>query len=351
METKILRADEEGIKEAGAIAAAGGLVAFPTETVYGLGANAYDGEAVKRIYAAKGRPSDNPLIVHISDTSGIEELADGVSENARKLISAFMPGPFTIILKKSERLGGAVTAGMDTVGIRCPENETARRFIKAAGVPIAAPSANLSGRPSPTKASHVTEDMNGRIDAIINGGDCSVGVESTIVDASREIPVLLRPGGITYGQLKDVVPETEIDPNILGSLDENERPLCPGMKYKHYAPEAEVTVVEGGTDAVRKKIAELLERNADRVCGVLTMSENTYDSAVILCAGTTNREYAKNLFGCLREFDRLGAELVFAEFEERDGYGLAVKNRLYRAAAHRVIRVGAAEENKEMDHL
>ena len=181
--------------------------------------------------------------------------------------------------------------------------------------------------------------MTGRIDAVIDGGSCDVGVESTIVDASGVIPVLLRPGGITYEQIKSVVPEAVIDPNILRSLDEGERPRCPGMKYKHYAPEAEVTVVEGDMAAARRKIGELLEENADKVCGVLTMSENAYDSAVILCGGKTNREYARNLFAMLREFDRLGVEVVFAEFEERDGYGLAVRNRLYKAAAQRVIHV------------
>ncbi len=339
METRILNTDEEGIRTAGAIAASGGLVAFPTETVYGLGANAYNDEAVERIYEAKGRPSDNPLIVHIADKAEINKLAAEVSENALKLIDAFMPGPFTVILKKSGSIGGAVTAGMDTVGIRFPENDTAQRFIRAAGVPIAAPSANLSGKPSPTEARHVIDDMSGRIDAILDGGSCSVGVESTIVDASRGIPVVLRPGGITYEQLTAVVPETIIDPHILESLGEGEKPLCPGMKYKHYAPNAEVTVVEGGMAEVKNKIDELLEQNRDKVCGVLTMSGNAYDRAVILCAGTTNREYAKNLFSCLREFDRLGAEVVFAEFEERDGYGLAVRNRLYKSAAQRVIYV------------
>ena len=339
METKILKNDDESIAEAGMIAAQGGLVAFPTETVYGLGASAYDETSVARIYAAKGRPSDNPLIVHIADISDIDRLAESVSAEARRLIEAFMPGPFTIILKKSPLVPGAVTAGMDTVGIRFPENDTAQRFIRAAGVPIAAPSANLSGKPSPTEAKHVIDDMTGRIDAVIDGGSCSVGVESTIVDASGAVPVVLRPGGVTYEELTAVVPETVIDPHILESMGEGERPKCPGMKYKHYAPDVEVTVIEGAMDAVKKKIDELLLKNSGKVCGVLTMSDNAYDSAVILCAGKTNREYAKNLFSCLREFDKLGAEIVFAEFEERDGYGLAVRNRLYKAAAQRVIRV------------
>lgn len=339
METLILGTDERSIEKAGEIIAGGGLVAFPTETVYGLGASAYREDSVKKIYEAKGRPSDNPLIVHIADVSDIERLTAECSEKARALIEAFMPGPFTVILKKSVAIPDTVTAGMDTLAVRYPANETAQRLIRAAGVPIAAPSANLSGKPSPTEARHVIDDMTGRIDAVIDGGSCDVGVESTIVDASGDIPVLLRPGGITYEQIKSVVPDAVIDPNILKSLDEGERPRCPGMKYKHYAPEAEVTVVEGDMAAVRRKIGELLEENADKVCGVLTMSENAYDSAVILCGGKTNREYARNLFAMLREFDRLGVEVVFAEFEERDGYGLAVRNRLYKAAAQRVIHV------------
>ena len=339
METRILKTDDVSIAEAGRIIRNGGLVAFPTETVYGLGANAYDAAAVKSIYAAKGRPSDNPLIVHIADVSELDGLTREMNENARALIEAFMPGPFTIILKKSGRVPDAVTAGMDTVAIRCPENETARRLIKAAGVPIAAPSANVSGKPSPTTAEHVKDDMRGRIDAIIDGGSCAVGVESTIVDASGDTPILLRPGGITFEMIRLVAPEAELDTNILTSLGEGEKPLCPGMKYKHYAPDAAVTVIEGDMRAVKREIDKRLAENAGRRCGVLTMSDNAYDSAVIIHGGMTNREYARSLFAALREFDRLGIEIVFAEFESRDGYGLAIKNRLYKAAAQRVIRV------------
>lgn len=339
METKILAIDENSINIAGKIIADGGLVAFPTETVYGLGASAYNSDAIKKIYEAKGRPDDNPLIVHISDLSEIEKLAKNINDNAKALVHAFMPGPFTVILEKKSVIPYAVTAGKETVGIRFPENEIAQKFIAAAGVPVAAPSANLSGKPSPTKYEHVIDDMMGRIDAVIEGGACDVGVESTIVDASGEIPILLRPGGITYEEICEVVPETIIDSHILKSLEDGEKPLCPGMKYKHYSPEADVTVVEGDMKAVRKKITELLEQNADKTCGVLTMSNNGYDSAVILCGGETNREFAKNLFSHLREFDRLGVEIVFAEFESRDGYGLAIKNRLYKSAGHKVIFV------------
>ncbi len=339
METKILKTDDNSIKTAGQIIASGGLVAFPTETVYGLGANAFMPDAIGKIYSAKGRPSDNPLILHVGDVSDIGPLAEEISPEAKTLIDAFMPGPFTVIVKKSSKVPYEVTAGMDTVAIRCPENDTARRLIVSAGVPVAAPSANISGKPSPTKASHVIEDMMGRIDAIIDGENCRVGVESTIVDASGDIPVLLRPGGITYNMLCEIIPDIKIDEHILASVGADERPLCPGMKYKHYSPEADVTVVEGDMKAVKKKIDELLKQNSHKVCGVLTMSENAYDSAIILSGGVTNEEYANKLFAHLREFDRLGVEVVFAEFESRDGFGLAIKNRLYKAAGQKVIYV------------
>ena len=335
MNTEII--EEDSIEKAADIIKEGGIVAFPTETVYGLGANALDGKAVKKIFAAKGRPADNPLIVHIADKKQIEALAAEITENAKKLIEAFMPGPFTVILKKSSIIPDEVSAGLDTVGIRFPENETARRFIAASGVPVAAPSANLSGKPSPTKAKHVIHDMTGRADAIINGGDCEVGVESTIVDASGEIPVLLRPGGITVDELRGVCPNLKIDSHVLESVGEGEQPRCPGMKYKHYAPKAQVIVIEGEKDSVRLKIKELIEQNPGKVIGVLTMYDSAYDGAVIISAGSSNKEYAGRLFDALREFDELHADIIFAEFCECDGYGLAVKNRLYKSAGYNII--------------
>lgn len=339
MNTKLLYTDNEGIREAGEIIKNGGLVAFPTETVYGLGASAYDESAAAKIYAAKGRPSDNPLIVHICDKSRIEDIAEQIPEAAQRVIDKFMPGPITIILKKKNIIPSGVTAGLDTVAIRFPAHETAQNLIRAAGVPIAAPSANLSGKPSPTKAEHVINDMSGRIDAIIDGGVCSVGVESTIVDFTGEKPVILRPGGVTYNDLKNAGADVVIDKNILRSIPENEIPKCPGMKYKHYAPNAEVTVVEGEKEPVQSKIRELLDGVTGKTAGVLAMYGADYDNAVILSAGSTNKEYAQSLFSALREFDALGVEVVFAEFCEKDGYGLAVKNRLYKAAAQRVIHV------------
>lgn len=337
METKLI--DPEQVAEAGAIIRGGGLVAFPTETVYGLGADAMNSAAVQKIFEAKGRPADNPLIVHISDKNQIPALAREINENARRLIETFMPGPFTIILKKQKNIPDAVTAGLDTVGIRFPAEPVAVRFIAAAGTPIAAPSANLSGSPSPTRAADVFSDMNGRIDAVIRGGNCEVGVESTIVDASGEVPVLLRPGGVTIDQIREIVPGAELDENILKTVGKDEKPRCPGMKYRHYAPKAQVIVVEGEQEAVQKKIRELLEENRDKITGVLTMYGNVYDRPVMICGGSENREYAKNLFSALRDFDKLGVELVFAEFCEKDGYGLAVKNRLYKAAGYQILHV------------
>lgn len=344
LETEFIKIDPENIdmdamRLAGEIIAGGGLVAFPTETVYGLGASAVDSGAAEKIYTAKGRPSDNPLIVHVCSFEQIEELAENIPAYAKKLMQSFMPGPLTLILKKKSCIPDEVTANMDTVGIRFPSNPIAAALIKCSGVPIAAPSANISGKPSPTTARDVMEDMNGKIECIIDGGSCSVGVESTILDASGERPILLRPGGITVEMIKEICPELKIDAHVLKSVAPDEQPKCPGMKYKHYAPDAEVTVIEGEMENVRSKINELLKENKGRVTGVLTMYDSAYDDAVIINAGRQNSEYARNLFSDLREFDRLGVEVVFAEFCENDGVGLAVKNRLYKSAGGRVIHV------------
>lgn len=331
--------EEEKIEAAARILAQGGLVAFPTETVYGIGANALCDEAVRRTFAAKGRPSDNPLIVHLAAKEDIPSVAREIPAQAKKLIDAFCPGPFTVILKKQNILPDSVTAGLDTVAIRIPAHPVAHALIARAGVPVSAPSANLSGKPSPTEARHVIADMNGRIDCIIDGGSCDVGVESTVVDLSGEIPMILRPGGITVGQIREIVPETQIDEHILKSVSAEEAPKCPGMKYRHYAPNADVTVVEGQKERVRKEICRLLAQAEGKKTGVLTMYDGSYPADIILSAGRSNREYAQNLFSRLREFDELGAEVVFAEFCEQDGYGLAVKNRLYKAAGNQVIKV------------
>jgi len=344
METKVLKIspeliDTDLINEAGEILARGGLVAFPTETVYGLGASAFDGEAAKKIYTAKGRPSDNPLIVHISDKAQIDELACDIPSYARRLIDAFMPGPFTIILKKKNIIPDTVTPGKDSVGIRFPSHRVACELIKAAGVPVAAPSANTSGKPSPTKAEHVINDMMGKIECIIDGGSCEVGVESTIVDATGASPIILRPGGVTLEMLNAVCADTKMDEHILESVAEDEAPKCPGSKYTHYSPDAEVVVVEGEEKAVQSKIRELIDQNKGRVIGALTMYGSAYDDAVIISTSEGSKGYAHDLFADLREFDRLGVEIVFAEFCERDGMDFAIKNRLYKSAGGNVIHV------------
>ena len=262
METKRIVIEErnhikdEELKEAAGILRSGGLVAFPTETVYGLGGNALDEDAARKIYAAKGRPSDNPLIAHVSCVEEVAPLVKEIPEAGRKLMEAFWPGPLTMIFPKSEKVPYGTTGGLDTVAIRMPDDPVANRLIALAGVPVAAPSANTSGRPSPTTADHVWQDMNGRIDMIIDGGPVGIGVESTIVDVSSAVPAVLRPGAITMEMLEEVLGEVSVDPAILGPLSADVRPKAPGMKYKHYAPKADLTLVEPGTGADRESRAE-----------------------------------------------------------------------------------------------
>lgn len=345
MNTKIIKIDRDNINDEqmavlGKIIASGGLVAFPTETVYGLGANAFDDEAVESIFKAKGRPSDNPLIVHFADIEGIYQAVSEIPDNAKLLFEHFSPGPLTVILKKSDKISKTVTAGLDTVAVRIPSDKIARALIKASGVPIAAPSANLSGKPSPTLAHHVIDDMNGRIDAIIDGGDCDVGVESTVIDMSGDTPVILRPGGITLFQIRQLLPNAIVDAHVLKSVSADEAPKCPGMKYRHYAPDADVTIVEGDLEAVRNKIKELIKYENGKKTGVITMNGyDDYDADLIITAGDDNKAYAKNLFKILRKFDEAGIDIVFAEFTYDDGFGLAVKNRLYKACGNKVILV------------
>lgn len=340
METVIIKdTNERSLKEAGRIIKSGGLVAFPTETVYGLGASAYDDMAVKKIYQAKGRPSDNPLIVHIADVSDVKKVAREVPPLAEKLLEKYAPGPFTVILKKRPDISDTVTAGLDTVGVRIPSHPVAREFIRSSGVPVAAPSANLSGKPSPTKAEHVIEDMMGRIDAIICGGDCGVGVESTIIDFTCDIPTILRPGGITLENLIEVCGSGQVDRHVLESVGELETPKCPGMKYKHYSPDADVTVVEGSGRSVAEKISVLCKKAKldGKTVGVLAEKDCGFDADWFISSGSDNKQFANRLFSALREFDEKNIDTVFVQFSNQDSYGLAVKNRLYKSAGNKVI--------------
>ena len=349
MDTKIIKIDEENIDEAlisqaGKIIKNGGLVAFPTETVYGLGGDALNRESSKKIYAAKGRPSDNPLIVHIADIRDMDAIVLKVTENALKLAERFWPGPLTMILKKSDRVPLETTGGLDSVAIRMPVHKTAAAFIKAAGGYVAAPSANISGKPSPTSAKYVIQDMDGRIDMIIDGGDSGIGLESTIVDLTGDIPVLLRPGYITVEQLREVLGNVDVDKTILDG-DCKERPKAPGMKYRHYAPKGELTIVEGQALAVVEKINELTheaEIKNKKVC-VIATDENadSYEAGVIKSIGSRNDEdiIAHRLYTILRECDDENVDVIYSESFDSAGIGQAIMNRLLKAAGHHMIHI------------
>lgn len=332
MITKILTTSKRDIALAGEILAQGGLVAFPTETVYGLGANALDDNAVKSIYIAKGRPSDNPLIVHIADKGDIAPLVKEITPKAKALIDAFFPAPLTIILPKSELIGDTVSGGLDTVAVRMPQNEIARALIKASGCPIAAPSANTSGLPSPTKARYVIDDMNGKIDAIIDGGDCDYGVESTVITLATEKPILLRPGAITKEMIEDIIGEIDVASAVLEGMKENEVAASPGMKYKHYAPSARVMLVNGTREQYEGFVNS--RQGAYALCfddDNVTIPKITYGKE------NDDLSQAKELFDALRRLDEIGAKRVYARMPSKDGVGMAVYNRLIRACAFCII--------------
>ena len=338
MKTERLAATEEGILRAGEILRNGGLVAIPTETVYGLAADALNGEAVTRIFEAKGRPGDNPLIVHICKEEQILSLVKEYPERARKLAAAYWPGPLTIILPKADCIPDAVSAGLDTVAVRFPSHPVAQKVIEAAGTPLAAPSANRSGKPSPTCAEHVWVDMDGRIEGILDGGSCGVGVESTVVTLVGEKARLLRPGEITPEQLRAVLGEVEIDPAVTDRLKVGQVAASPGMKYKHYAPSAEVTLIRGGQMAYCRAV----NAHAEEACYALCFEEDVplLDVPTIVYGKAEDSEsQAKNLFDALRELDRIGAERVYAHCPSQDGVGLAVYNRLLRSAEFRVVNL------------
>ncbi|HEU4965696.1 MAG TPA: L-threonylcarbamoyladenylate synthase [Bacilli bacterium] len=340
METKTFRTTEAEIRQAAALLQAGDTVAFPTETVYGLGANALDPQAVDKIFQAKGRPSDNPLIVHIAHRESVDKLVRGpLPDAAVACMDRFWPGPLTLVLPCSDRIPSNVTAGLDTVGIRMPDHETALALIDAAGVPLAAPSANRSGRPSPTTAAHVLEDLSGKIAGVVDGGAAGVGVESTVLDLSGEVPLILRPGGVTQEMIKEVLPRVEFDPALLTGSG---KPKSPGVKYTHYAPRGEMYVVEGPNS--ERVIRQLVDnaRKEGRKTGVLTTSERVYayDADAVVPVGTRENlpSVAAGLYDAIRRFDHLGAEVIFAESFPETGVGVAIMNRLRKAAGQRVIR-------------
>jgi len=351
METIILeisgndKQDEAIYNKAARILKSGGLVAFPTETVYGLGANALDPEASRKVYEAKGRPSDNPLIVHIADVSALYNLSVDVNEMALKLADEFWPGPLTMILKKKNIVPNEITGGLGTVAIRMPSHQTARLLIEKSGLYIAAPSANTSGHPSPTKAEHVIKDLNGKIDMIIKDDTVNIGIESTIVDLTEEIPIILRPGYITKEMLEKVLGKIEVDMAIVEGNSTSAAPKAPGMKYKHYAPQADLTIVEGDQTAVILKINRIArEKISDGYkIGIMSTDESfsMYEQGDVKSVGTRSDEatVAKHLYEVLREFDELGVDFIYSEGFSRKNVGQAVMNRLIKAAGHTIIKV------------
>lgn len=323
----------------------GGLVAFPTETVYGLGADALNKDASEKIYSAKGRPSDNPLIVHIAKFEDLYAITKEVPDIALQMAKAFWPGPLTMIFRKNEKVPYSTTGGLDTVAVRMPDHKTALAVIEAAGGYVAAPSANTSGRPSPTLAKHVYEDMNGKIDAIIDGGEVGIGLESTILDLTGEIPMILRPGYITKKMIEAVIGPIAIDRAITDAADFKGKPKAPGMKYKHYAPKASLVIVEGNKEAVADRINLLtMEKQALGFGTGIICAEETqslYGNGIIKCIGTRNKEetIARNLYAVLREFDELKVDYIYSESFYTPNMGNAIMNRLLKAAGHQVITV------------
>lgn len=349
MKTKVFimeedKIDLEGVAYAANIIKQGGVVAFPTETVYGLGANALDPLAVKKIFEAKGRPQDNPLIVHVSDKN-INNLVDNISPIANDLMEKFFPGPLTIILNKKDIIPDETSAGLKTIGIRMPSNEIARKLIEFSGVPIAAPSANISGRPSPTDVNRCIEDLNDRVDCIIGGNNSNVGVESTIVDCTVEPPCVLRPGGITLEQLKQVYNDIYIDPSIMAKPSDNLKPKAPGMKYRHYAPKAPVKIIKGDLKKTIEKINEIVQNYIDnnKTVGIIATEETRqfYKNGYVVSLGSRKdmNKIAHNLFETLRSFDDKNVDVILSEAFDENGIGLAIMNRLNKSAGFHIINV------------
>ncbi len=325
---------ENSINTAAEILKNGGVVGIPTETVYGLAASSYSDNAIKKVFEAKGRPQDNPLIVHISDLEMLKDVADDIPQIVYTLAEKFWPGPLTMVLNRNEKIADSVSAGLTTVAVRMPSNMVARDIIKVSGLPLAAPSANVSGKPSPTTAQHVLSDLDGKIDAVIMGDSCDFGVESTVITLVPETPMLLRPGAVTYEQLLRVLPNLEISDAVLNELSEGDRAESPGMKYKHYAPKTTAFLVEGDS------FAEFVNKqeNAVAVC-FSEESDNIIVPKLIYGSENDTSSLAHSCFSVLREVDKFGAEKVFIHAPQKSGIGLAVYNRLIRAAAFKVIKL------------
>ena len=344
MTTKLLNNTKQDIATAGKLLKDGELVAIPTETVYGLAADALNGEAVANIFKAKGRPMDNPLIVHIADLSQVDDLVAFVPPVLEDLAKAFWPGPLTVIMEKSDLIPDEVSAGLDTVAIRMPSHPVARAIIKAAGTPLAAPSANTSGMPSPTTAAHVLHDMDGKISAVVDGGPCEVGVESTVLTLCTRVPRILRPGRVTPEDLFDVLGDVDVDDAVLGQLAEGAVAASPGMKYKHYSPKAEVYIVDGSAEGFAKYVNEkVAERAAEEaaVAALVFDGEEDLVNCVTLPFGAEDDSLgqAEHLFDDLRRADELGVSDIYVRCPSAEGVGLAVMNRLLRAAEFRIINV------------
>ncbi|MGP1540585.1 L-threonylcarbamoyladenylate synthase [Peptostreptococcus stomatis] len=339
-EIDVNKPDKDLIAVFASMLASGKTVIFPTETVYGLGANALDEEAAAKIYQAKGRPSDNPLLVHVADKEDVYDLVENIDNRAKLLMDRFWPGPLTIVFKKKDIIPDRTSGGLDTVAIRMPSDQVARNLIRQAGVPIAAPSANISGRPSPTKPEHIIRDMDGRVDGILVGGPCNYGVESTIVDLSGDVAMVLRPGSITLEMLGEVLGQVDLDPS-LKNKDDNIKAKAPGMKYKHYSPQAQVYIVRAGDqEDFARRVDELCLDNAKKglKTGVMIRSSDQHPyQAQVFDLGESDAEVAKNLFDSLISLDRESIDIAYVPYFEEEGLGVAIMNRLKKAAGYRII--------------
>jgi L-threonylcarbamoyladenylate synthase len=346
-ETRVLRVnptepEREAIAEAAAVIRSGGLVAFPTETVYGLGADALNEAAVRRIFEVKGRPPDNPIIVHVADRDSVYLLASEVPRAAEELISRFWPGPLTLVLKRTELVPAVTCGGLETVAVRMPAHQVALELIMEAGVPIAAPSANVSGSPSPTSAEHVLRDLGGKIEMVLDGGPAEIGVESTVIDMTVDPPELLRPGGLPLEEIEGVIGHVRVPEPARGLAAFTGKPRSPGMKYRHYAPSCRLILVEGDPASVRRKVAELVTvlRAQRKRVGVLALDGADYPGAEVVDLGPRSdlRRVAKSLFTAIRDLDERGVDVIVAEGVEERGLGLAIMNRLRKASGGEVIR-------------